>query len=323
MPHNAIRLLCKPSLRAFPIEGFFGLLWEKEMAHPSITKGDSPMTVQDLLDKIGLLPTEAVRYSWSAAGRTRKARPERTSGGNASRAICAGRKPAGDALALVGFVCLFYHILNGRADLAQEISVWIELAKAIPSVVTAVTAVVGVCIAARGLNKWRTETIGKRKAELAEEVLADFYQARDIIKSARSGSFPHEGATRQKAEWESEEDTRKLNTYFATYERLRNKEEFFAQFYARRYRFMAHFGLQAGEPYDKLRRIYNDIALAVQMLIDTYNQRNLGSLPKNRAAWEATIGWGPPENDKIPGRLDVIVDSVENICRPAIQEAAK
>ena len=74
--------------------------------------------------------------------------------------------------------------------MGQELSVWIELAKAIPSVVTAVTAVVGVAIAARGLNKWRAEAIGKRKADLAEEVLADFYQARDIINDAAvTGEF--------------------------------------------------------------------------------------------------------------------------------------
>jgi hypothetical protein len=36
----------------------------------------------------------------------------------------------------------------------------------------------------RGLTKWREERIGKRRVELAEDVLADFYQARDM--SARS-----------------------------------------------------------------------------------------------------------------------------------------
>ena len=83
--------------------------------------------------------------------------------------------------------------------------VWIELAKAIPSVVTAITAVVAVIIAARGLNRLRAETIGKRKVERAEDVLADFYQARDIINAARSpGSFGYEGATREKADWELE-----------------------------------------------------------------------------------------------------------------------
>ena len=208
--------------------------------------------------------------------------------------------------------------------MAQELSVWIELARAIASVVTAVMAIVGVCVAARGLNKWRAETIGKRKAELAEEVLADFYQARDIINAARSpGGFSHEGATRQKAEWESEEDTRNLNGYFVAYERLRNKEEFFAQFYARRYRFMAHFGLEAGKPYDELHKIYAEIVVAVQMLISSHRQGDHSSLPQARETWRTSIGWGMPDQDMIPGRLDRIVEAIENICRPAIQEAAK
>src|SRR5262249_32311273 len=92
-------------------------------------------------------------------------------------------------------------------------------------------------------------TIGKRKAELAEEVLGDFYEARDIITAARSpGGFGHEGVARPKAEWETEDDRRTLNAYFRTMERLRNKEEFFARFHARRYRFMAHFGTESGQP---------------------------------------------------------------------------
>ncbi len=208
--------------------------------------------------------------------------------------------------------------------MAQETLIWIELAKAIPSVVTAITAVVGVSIAARRLDKWRTETIGKRKAELAEEVLADFYQARDIISAARSpGSFGYEGATRTKADWESDEDTRTLNAYFATVERLNNKSEFFAQLHARRYRFVAHFGLEAGASYDELHAIHAEITIAVRMLIMTYQNRDQGNLPAGRAKWEAAIGWSPLDDDKIPVRIDAIVFAVEKICRPAIQEAAK
>lgn len=148
----------------------------------------------------------------------------------------------------------------------QNSSVWIELVKVIPSVVTAITAVVGISIAARGLTKWRAETIGKRKAELAEEVLADFYQARDIIDAARSpGGFGNEGATRQKDDWESEEDTRILNAYFRTMERLISKADFFARFHARRYRFIAHFGTEAGKPYDQLHQIHTEIVVAGRM----------------------------------------------------------
>jgi hypothetical protein len=199
---------------------------------------------------------------------------------------------------------------------------WLEFVRIVPSIVTAVTAIYGVRIGIQGLNKWRAETIGKRKAELAEEVLADFYEARDVINAARSpGGFGHEGATRPKAEWETEDDTRMLNAYFRTMERLRNKEEFFARLHARRYRFMAHFGTEAGEPYDDFHKIYARIVVAVRMLISTYEQRDRGSLPQNRKVWEASIGWVPLDEDKIPAQLDALVFAIEKICRPAIQES--
>jgi hypothetical protein len=34
----------------------------------------------------------------------------------------------------------------------------------------------------RGLNAWRIETVGRRKTELAEEVLAAFHCAKDVLK---------------------------------------------------------------------------------------------------------------------------------------------
>lgn len=207
---------------------------------------------------------------------------------------------------------------------AQESSVWIEFAKAIPSIIAAIAAVIGVAIAARGLNKWRAETIGKRKAELAEDILADFYQARDIINGARSpGSFDYEGNTRKKADWENEDDTRKLNGYFATIERLNGKAEFFAALHARRYRFAAIFGVEAAKPYNELHKIYAELVVAVQMLINTHRDRGEGSLPKNRRKWEETIWARYAENDPIPSRLDRTVEAIEATCRPAIQESVK
>jgi hypothetical protein len=75
-------------------------------------------------------------------------------------------------------------------------------------VATAVAAWLGAIIAYRGLNKWRAE----RKFELAEEVFADFCEARDIIQAARrsaparrsSMSFGHEGDTHTKDTSETE-----------------------------------------------------------------------------------------------------------------------
>jgi hypothetical protein len=37
-------------------------------------------------------------------------------------------------------------------------------------------------VAIRGLSAWRQQMIGKRKAELAEQVLVGFYAARDTLK---------------------------------------------------------------------------------------------------------------------------------------------
>ena len=129
----------------------------------------------------------------------------------------------------------------------------------------------------RALETW------KRRTDFAEAVLADFYQAKDIISAARSpGSFEDEGSTRPKAKWETEDDTRRLNAYFVTTERLSGKREFFAQLHARRYRFLTYFGPDAAKPYYDLHSVYARIVVAVQMLVGSYRQRDQGSLPQDR-----------------------------------------
>jgi hypothetical protein len=162
----------------------------------------------------------------------------------------------------------------------------------------------------RALAAW------KRQTELAEETLADFYQARDIFQAARSpGGFGDEGDTRQKEEWETENDTRTLNSYFRTAERLAAKSEFFAQLASRLYRFTALFGADASEPYKQLFQIRSEILVAVRMLITTHRQRADGSLPQDRKGWESIIGWPHTEFDPIAARVDSVVEAMEKICR--------
>ncbi len=163
----------------------------------------------------------------------------------------------------------------------------------------------------------------KRRTELAEEVLADFYEARDIIMAASSpGGFGDEGSTRQKEPWETEDDTRLLNSYFRTAERLLNKSEFFAQLSARRNRFLALFGQGAAKPYDEIFRIRGEILIAVRMLIMTHQQRELDSLRHDRQTWETTMGWVHTEQDPIETRLNQLTVGIEEICRPVIQKIA-
>jgi hypothetical protein len=199
-----------------------------------------------------------------------------------------------------------------------------EIIKALSAVATAGAAWFAAYTAYRGLEKWRAETIGKRKAELAEEVLADFYEARDIINAVRlPGGFVDEGSTRQRESWETPDDTKMLNAYFATVERLTKKAEFFARLHARRYRVRAVFAKGATAPYDDLSQIHSQIVAAVRLLITTYRHPDRGrgqALDRNRQSWETIMGWGlDEEKDPIPRLLDQIVEAIEHICQPAIR----
>jgi len=200
--------------------------------------------------------------------------------------------------------------------------VWKDLLLAAPAVITALTALAGVVVAKAGLDTWRRETVGKRKIELAEAVLADFYEARDILEAARSpGGFEDEGASRRRSPDETEEDTRKLDSYFRTIERLNSKSEFFALLHSRRYRFQAIFGRSAATSFDELFRIRNEIIVAGRMLMMFERNGDIGSLPQDRKSWLSTLGWSP-DNDPIKPRLDQAVEAVEQICTPALTGAS-
>jgi hypothetical protein len=69
--------------------------------------------------------------------------------------------------------------------------------------------------------------------------------------------------------------------------------------------------------------VRGEIIVAVQMLLQTHRQRELGSLPQDRKTWETTMGWVPTAQDPIELRLNQIIDDIEKTCRPAIQELAR
>lgn len=193
-----------------------------------------------------------------------------------------------------------------------------EVIKAVAPVFTAGAACIGVYIAFRGLSKWHNETVGKRRIELAEDVLSDFYQARDIIKAARSPfSYAHEGLSRKNDDKETDADTQILNAYFAVTERLMKNADFFAETWARRYRFSAVFGSNAAKPYDDLFEVRNEIIVSVRSLISAHGHPLSAEDNAAKVQWENTI-WSQVEDDSIPARLDHAVEVIEAVCRPTI-----
>ena len=111
-----------------------------------------------------------------------------------------------------------------------------EVIKAVAPVFTAGAACTGAWIAYRGLEKWRAETIGKRKAELAEQALASMYEVRDVFQWARTRViFPGEGETRSPEEDEPEKIKARRNRYSVPIERLHQDKELFARLQSQRY----------------------------------------------------------------------------------------
>jgi hypothetical protein len=98
---------------------------------------------------------------------------------------------------------------------------------------------------------------------VAEDVLAAFYQVKDIIHGARSPMVwagemqPEEGVTEEIA----------TNAHYAPLRRLRSERAFLGEFWAKRYRFAAVFGLEAAKPFAEINRVLNEIGAAVEALL--------------------------------------------------------
>ena len=107
-------------------------------------------------------------------------------------------------------------MLNDVADFFQSVSI--------------ITASV---FAIYGLDAWRREFVWKRQADLAEEVLALFYQARDVITEIRSPiQTPEEGRSRIPDPNEKPEDKDALDQAYRLVERLNRHSDLFARIHA-------------------------------------------------------------------------------------------
>jgi hypothetical protein len=191
------------------------------------------------------------------------------------------------------------------------------LVSAIGNVVTGVGAGLGGWAALRGVNAWRVEAVGRRKAELAEEALAQFYRARDAVIWAR---LPAEGAGTEVSAIDGADSAAMGAAMAAPIERLNQASQVFSELQASRYRFMAYFGEDGARPFDDLRKVHNDVVDAAGRLIRARGKPGSPSDAADQDAWRSTIGWGPHEQDQLAERLDRAVHAIERICRPLIEE---
>jgi len=195
----------------------------------------------------------------------------------------------------------------------------LELIGQVANVITASAAAAAAWSAWRSLSIWRAEMRERRRAEVAERVLASFYRAHDIYQSARN-PFVHafELTTR-----EGEPEKHAGNPDYVPLRRLQEHEKFLASFRAAEYEFAALFGAHAHAPFEIFRDVHNKIVIAFEDIVREQkapgNSKNSPLLVSARSVLRA-----PPDanTDEIGKRLSQAVENVECICRPEIEARA-
>lgn len=169
-----------------------------------------------------------------------------------------------------------------------------------------------IALAEKKLELDRSLADWKRRAEFAEEILADFYHARDIFNDSRQPfAMAGEGRSRPGRTDSDSDLERYRDALYTPFERLSREREFLASITSKKFRFMALFGRHTGEAFETLTSAYNQISAATGMLINLPTREVTPSSKR----LEAIIGWAL-EEDPIKTKIDEAVATVEKACAP-------
>jgi hypothetical protein len=166
--------------------------------------------------------------------------------------------------------------------------------------------------------------IAGRRMQIAEEVLAAFYEASDIIRRARIPlSMGGEGRT-WRGEQHEKDDRKELlraDAYYAPAERLFKEKEFFARLRALQYRFQAVFGPETSKNFQVVWAIHRSVTISSQALAEIALEKANGEetvSKETRKTWEADIWFRGRDDDNITKQMDAVVRDVEELCRPVL-----
>lgn len=187
-----------------------------------------------------------------------------------------------------------------------------------------ISIIVASIAATYGIIAWRKEHIGKKKIDLAEEVLCSIYEIKDVIRSIRSPfGFSGEGSSRKRADFEIKEESEILDNAYVVYERYDKYKDTFNNFYKLKYRYMANFGKSAEEPFKIIRKATAEIFSASNMLGRVY-WKNQGRKPMSDEEFEKhleemhkyeSVFWEISENDDVNKKVDHAITICEEICK--------
>lgn len=195
-------------------------------------------------------------------------------------------------------------------------------------------AVISACWAiVSGVGAWKREFIGKRQIELAEQLLAKFFEVKDAIAFIRNPfSSLDEGKSRERASTELPQESVLLDRGYIVVERYQKKQVVFAEFNTLKYRCMATFGADTELAFVETNKALNSIFISARMLATHYWQRQ-GRVPMEADEFQRHLNemhrhegifWDAgAEPDEIREQLRAIQTSLEAITAPCFKEPMK
>jgi hypothetical protein len=172
----------------------------------------------------------------------------------------------------------------------------------------------------KALNKWRDETVGKRRLEVAEETLSAFYQVQEVIYDARAPFI----AASEMIKEEGVPDDVARNAAYGPIRRLRQSFDHIRDLRTRRHRFAALFGREATKPWDEIEAVLNEIHAASEAILMLRGEHIQARDPHAKFYQEQRqILARRMDDDPITPRVDTAVQEIEIICQPVIRAALR
>lgn len=190
----------------------------------------------------------------------------------------------------------------------------------VPDWIVAVAAALASWQGIKSLTAWRREEAGRRRMELAEVALSEFYEARDIFKWVRTPAAEGREPPDQLTYDDPEARVRaQRDIYYPILKRLADDGDFFGRMRARRYRVQALFGSAGVEPYDIVNDVHGKVALAAKMLVQTRHGGTPTAAETARSdAWQDTVWDDAEESDEVNDRIELAIRKAEDVFRPSI-----
>ena len=200
--------------------------------------------------------------------------------------------------------------------------------KDVVDIVESLAVIIAAAAAVFGIDAWRREHIGRRRIDLAEEVLALFYEVRMTATAIRSRFIrADEGSTREALDAETPEEKRRRDLAHVPTERFARYRPQFAKLSAMRFRFMAVYGAEHVTLFEGFDKYLINLLSAASALEGVLTIDEIGLTPEDYAPGEhqrnliearrAFFGSGD-EGDKLKIQLDTLISNVERVCRKEI-----